>query len=147
MKQFKKLTVIGVALVTFACFCSWVNNSNNSIKCSNDGCRGQYKGVEFINDADIAHQFSNEMSAAVGNKLKELFHKGKYSKVDFDNIIMTTRGMGSGNVTYYLKIPFKRVNTKCDAYTSFDHVGGWNHQPALEARKRQLKKALILNHK
>lgn len=115
--------------------------------CTNNECYGQYEGAEFINGSDIAHQFSNKMSAAVGDKLKELFSEGEYSKVDFDNIVMTTTGMGSGNVIYYLKIPFKRVDSKCEAYTSFDHVGGWNHSPALIARKKQLNKALMINHK
>ncbi len=56
---------------------------------------------------------------------------------------MSTVGMGSGNVTYTLKIPFVFVNEKCEAYTSFDHVGGWNHTPALNARKMQLSKVLL----
>jgi hypothetical protein len=120
-----------------------LTNNSNSIECTDNNCQGQYEGAEFINGSDIAHQFSNKMSAAVGEKLKELFKRGEYSIVDFDNIIMTTKGMGSGNVIYYLKIPFKCVSTKCEAYTSFDHVGGWNHQPALEARKKQLKSALL----
>ncbi len=59
---------------------------------------------------------------------------------------MTTQGMGSGKVVYYLKIPFVRVNDPCEAYTSFDHVGGWNHSPGLEARKNQLKNALMPGH-
>ena len=50
-------------------------------------------------------------------------------------------------VTYYLKIPFVRVAKKCDAYTSFDHVGGWNHTPALSQRKKQLKGALMNGQK
>jgi hypothetical protein len=120
---------------------------NNTIECSNNECFGQYEGAEFLNGSDIAHQFSNKMSAEVGDKLKELFKLGVYSKVDFDNIIMTTKGMGSGNVIYYLKIPFKPVDTKCEAYTSFDHVGGWNHTPALGARVKQLENALIENQK
>lgn len=85
------------------------------------------------------------MSAAVGDKLKELFKAGKYSKVDFKNIVMTTKGMGSGTVRYYLYIPFARTNNPCSAYTSFDHVGGWNHAPALTARKTQLQSALMKN--
>ncbi|MFY0598139.1 MAG: hypothetical protein JXR03_00610 [Cyclobacteriaceae bacterium] len=133
-----------LALLPVVCFCSWINN-NDKIECSNNECHGQYAGAEFINGSDIAHQFSNKMSAVVGDKLKELFKMGEYSKVDFDNIIMTTKGMGTGKVIYYLKIPLKRVKTKCEAYTSFDHVGGWNHKPALEARKKQLKNALIAN--
>jgi len=122
------------------------NGQNNSIECSNNVCQGQYVGPEFINGSDIAHQFSNEMSKVVGDKLKELFHNEQFSMVDFENIEMTTEGMGSGSVIYYLKIPFKRVDSKCEAYTSFDHVGGWNHKPAVEARKKQLEKALMENH-
>ena len=51
--------------------------------------------------------------------------------------------MGSGTVEYYLLIPFIAVDKQCDAYTSFDHVGGWNHAPELAARKQQLSKALM----
>lgn len=134
-----------LALFSFLSFGSSMN-SNDLITCTNNECYGQYEGAEFINGSDIAHQFSNQMSEAVGDKLKELFKSGEYSKVDFDNIIMTTKGMGSGNVIYYLKIPFKRVDAECEAYTSFDHVGGWNHTPALEARKKQLSNALMDQH-
>ena len=42
-----------------------------------------------------------------------------------------------------LVIPFISVSEACDAYTSFDHVGGWNHAPALSARKKQLSKVLL----
>jgi hypothetical protein len=56
---------------------------------------------------------------------------------------MSTEGMGSGTVVYKLDIPFKRVEQKCDAYTSFDHVGGWDHSPALLKRKKQLKSVLL----
>lgn len=117
-----------------------------AIECSEKACSGQYTGPEFIDGSDVAHQFSNKMSAVVGGQLKELFRLDKYSKVDFDNIKMTTEGMGSGQVVYYLYIPFETVENKCDAYTSFDHVGGWNHTPALAARKRQLQAALMPNH-
>lgn len=140
----KLSTILILCLISLISFCSFIID-NSSIECSSNECFGQYEGAEFINGSDIAHQFSNKMSAVVGNKLKELFEKGEYSKVDFDNIIMTTQGMGSGNVTYQLKIPFTRVDTKCEAYTSFDHVGGWNHAPALEARKKQLNNALMNN--
>ena len=142
MKQINLLIISLLILLFFS-------NSkviNEKIECSDNGCYGQYEGAEFINRADIAHQFSNKMSAKVGDKLKELFLKGEYSKVDFDKIVMTTKGMGTGNVVYYLNIPFKRVNSKCEAFTSFDHVGGWNHAPELELRKNNLKKALIPNH-
>ena len=115
----------------------------NSITCTDKSCEGTYEGKEFINGEDIAHQFSNSMSAAVGDKLKVLYNSKKYSKVDFTKIKMTTEGMGSGSVTYTLSIPFITVNNKCEAYTSFDHVGGWNHKPALEARKAQLKNVVM----
>jgi hypothetical protein len=94
---------------------------------ADNGFVGTYVGPEFNSQGDIAHQFSNTASNLIGKKLKELYNNGKYSKVDFDGIEMSTKGMGSGNVEYFLKIPFVRVNDKCDAYTSFDHRGGWGH--------------------
>jgi hypothetical protein len=148
MKKTIKQIIISVAiLLILSGFCSYEPVETNYMECSDELCQGQYSGAEFINGSDIAHQFSNKMAEVVGDKLKALFRQGKYSKVDFDNIEMTTKGMGSGTVTYYLKIPFIRVKTPCEAYTSFDHVGGWNHKPELEARKKQLQKALMKNHK
>jgi len=122
-------------------------SQTNPIQCPDNHCQGKYIGPEFINGDDVAHQFSNTMSAIVGDKLKELYASKTYSQVDFKNIKMTTDGMGTGNVTYYLFIPFKRVSKKCDAYTSFDHVGGWNHAPALSQRKKQLSSLLLENEK
>lgn len=118
----------------------------DGIKCTENGCGGTYSGAEFINSKDIAHQFSNKMSDAVGKKLKEFYHKKKYKKVAFSSIKMSTKGMGSGKVTYTLFIPFTAVKTKCEAYTSFDHVGGWNHTPALNRRKKELKGVTMKNH-
>jgi hypothetical protein len=146
-RSIKNFGTLIIASLIVGCFFSLTNVETYSIECSTKECKGQYEGPEFISGSDIAHQFSNKMSATVGEKLKELFNKGEYSIVDFDNIEMTTKGMGSGNVVYYLKIPFKRVISKCDAYTSFDHVGGWNHKPELEARKKQLESALMKGHK
>ena len=59
---------------------------------------------------------------------------------------MSTKGMGSGKVVFSLIIPFENVENQCDAYTSFDHVGGWDHKPALNSRKNQLQKALLPGH-
>lgn len=118
----------------------------NGIACSEKGCSGTYTGSEFVNGKDIAHQFSNKMSSAVGDKLKELYYEKNYQKVDFSSIKMTTQGMGSGNVIYKLSIPFIPVNSKCEAYTSFDHVGGWNHKPALSKRKNELRKLTLNGH-
>lgn len=116
------------------------------VTCSAEGCRGTYEGLEFINGSDVAHQFSNTMSSYVGDKLKELYANKNYKKVNFSLIEMTTQGMGSGKVTYKLHIPFVSVNSKCEAYTSFDHVGGWNHKPALERRKKELKEVTMKGH-
>jgi len=130
-------------------FYSCKNNNGNQttflqeddeIICTDHSCEGTYRGPEFINGSDVAHQFSNKMSAKVGDQLKLLYKEGIFSKVDFQNIKMSTKGMGSGNVTYILTIPFKTVEKPCQAYTSFDHVGGWNHTPALASRKKQLQK-------
>ncbi len=121
-------------------------NTRTKLKCTEKGCTGRYKGPEFIDGSDIAHQFSNKMSAAVGDALKEQYKEGNYVKVDFDQIQMSTKGMGSGKVTYSLSIPFVSVPNKCDAYTSFDHVGGWNHTPALERRKEELSGVLMKGH-
>ncbi len=120
---------------------------DNEIICTDTSCQGAYSGPEFINGSDIAHQFSNKMSEKVGDQLKQLYKEGKYSKVDFQNIQMSTKGMGSGTVEYSLSIPFKTVEEPCQAYTSFDHVGGWDHSPALALRKNQLAKVLLEGEK
>jgi len=126
---------------------TYINSTEqNQITCTKKQCQGTYVGKEFIKGEDIAHQFSNQMSTAVGDQLKALYTSGDYAKVDFSKIKMTTKGMGSGNVTYSLSIPFVSVEEKCEAYTSFDHVGGWNHAPALSQRKAQLKNVLLPNH-
>ena len=120
------------------------NDTNTTtIECDENGCKGTYYGPEFINGSDVAHQFSNTMSHKVGDKLKEYYNKGLYTKVDFASIKMTTLGMGSGMVTYKLLIPFISVTEPCDAFTSFDHVGGWNHAPLLAIRKKELSNVLL----
>lgn len=148
MNSSNRLVTALIFAVAFLC-CKFkqpkleVDSETTRIHCSDEQCFGTYRGPEFVNGSDIAHQHSNIISKVVGDKLKSLFDDGKYSKVDFVNIKMSTEGMGTGNVEYELTIPFLRVDNKCDAYTSFDHVGGWNHKPALERRKRELQKALI----
>ncbi len=70
-----------LSLLTIAvCFLSCTLQKKKSIKpsgykeitYSNDGCKGTCKGLEFSNGDDVAHQFSNTMSQAVGDTLKEL---------------------------------------------------------------------------
>src|SRR5690349_17165469 len=122
-------------------------SDKTKIICTDKGCEGEYIGEEFIKGSDVAHQFSNEMSRVVGDKLKELYKNQKYVKVDFSKIMMSTEGMGTGKVVYKLTIPFEEVAGKCQAYTSFDHVGGWNHSPELSKRKSQLSNALLKGEK
>ncbi|MEH6765814.1 MAG: hypothetical protein V7655_15015 [Aequorivita antarctica] len=145
------LTILSIALC-LACKNSTENKTissqkNNQITCTDINCQGTYTGPEFTNGSDVAHQFSNKMSEKVGEQLKQLYNEEKYSKVDFSQIEMSTVGMGSGNVSYTLNIPFKKVEEACQAYTSFDHVGGWKHTPALEARKTQLSNLLLEGEK
>jgi hypothetical protein len=117
-----------------------------NISCNENGCSGRYYGPEFNNvKGDIAHQFSNSISQEVGEKLKQLYTSGLYSKVNLPKISMTTKGMGTGNVDYIIQIPFIRVQSECEAFTSFDHVGGWNHTPDLAKRKNELSSALLPN--
>jgi len=119
------------------------NQENKSIQCTENGCEGTYIGPEFINGSDVAHQFSNSMSAQVGDQLKMLYAQEIFSKVNMAKIEMFTIGMGTSQVEFYLKIPFSQVSSACEAYTSFDHVGGWNHKPSLSKRKKELSNALI----
>ncbi len=115
-----------------------------TFSCTDAGCTGTYIGPEFIRFSDVAHQFSNTMSGVVGDKLKELYKKKKLVKVNLSGIQMSTVGMnGVGDVEYRLYFPFEPVSNECLAYTSFDHVGGWDHTPELELRKRALRKALL----
>lgn len=113
------------------------------ITCTTKGCSGAYEGPEFVNGSDVAHQFSNTMCREVGDQLKALYRQGQFVQVDFPRIQMTTQGMGTGTVRYYVSIPFKRVADSCQAFTAFDHVGGWNHAPALTQRMAQLQPALM----
>lgn len=117
------------------------------LNCNDSVCSGTYVGPEFINGADVAHQFSNKMCDTVGKILKELYKKKTFVKVNFDSIVMTTAGMGSGHVNFYLKIPFIKVKDSCSAYTSFDHCGGWRHTPALEMRKKELNTIVLPGEK
>ena len=126
----KKGVVFLVASILLACS---NDEYESTISCNEEGCTGMYVGPEFDNSKpngkkDIAHQFSNKISDRVGNELKKLYTQHKYSKVDLENISMSTQDMnGTGNVTYKIHIPFVQVSDSCDAFTAFDHRGGWNH--------------------
>lgn len=123
-----------------------------SVKCTDSICIGEYIGPEFLGDIDTAHRLSNLVADSVGRKLKQLYNKKKFSKVDFKRVEMSTEGMGDGidGVRYFVKIPFLKVNFPCQATTSFDHSGGWGHKPALEKRKIDLlnpEKGIVLCNK
>ena len=115
--------------------------------CNDAGCSGTYKGPEFDDNGDVAHKYSNTMATAVGNKLKELYDAGTYVKVDMEKIKMSATSVhnneNSNPTVVTITIPFVKVTDKCEAYTSFDHVGGWGHTPELDKRKTELKKLLI----
>jgi hypothetical protein len=108
--------------------------------CNDSLCFGTYNGSEFINGSDVAHQFSNKMAAAVGDKLKELYAANKYAKVNLKGIQMSTKGMDNrGDVVYTLHIPLVLAKDSCEASTSFDHRGGWGHTPNKEKVLKQFK--------
>ena len=126
--------------------------------CTETGCKGTYSGPQFNiigrnTDGtdkwnDIAHDYSNTMSYYVGVKLKELYKQGIYVKVDLEMIKMTAnpvKNKKSADPTKVtIDIPFIRVKNKCEAYTSFDHAGGWGHLDIdLDNRKTQLSSALL----
>ena len=113
------------------------------IVCTDSFCSLNYSGPEFTIQKgeiiDTAHRMSNLISGEVGKKLKSLFDKKKYAKVDLKNIRMTSIDMDNlGSVKLEIFIPFKRVKNPCEASTSFDHSGGWDHDPEIEERKKKL---------
>jgi hypothetical protein len=136
----KKTTVLWILFGPFIIFSQ---TDSTGIICSKNGCIGTYFGLEFNENGDIAHQFSNTMSAKVGDQLKLLYTQKEYVKVDFKNIVMTTIGMGSDTVAYHLSIPFVPVKNACEGFTSFDHCGGWNHAPDIAKRRKKLSKVLM----
>lgn len=147
-----------VALFQFLCIvfaCTTSNrvesalNKEQSTKiiCNDTLCYGTYSGPEFVDGSDVAHQFSNQMAAVVGNKLKELYRANNYSKVDLQKIKMTTLGMyNKGEVEYALFIPFIKVEDSCEAKTSFDHRGGWGHKPNLDKVLTEFAKVKSLEY-
>ena len=116
---------------------------NLVIVCNDSFCKVNYSGPEFTihkgEIIDTAHRMSNLISGEVGKKLKSLFDNKKYAKVDLKKIRMTSIDMDNlGSVKLEIFIPFKRVQNLCEARTGFDHSGGWDHDPAIEKRKKQL---------
>ena len=111
--------------------------------CTDSFCKVNYSGPEFTihkgEIIDTAHRMSNLISGEVGKKLKSLFNKKKYAKVDLKKIRMTSIDMDNlGSVKLEIFIPLKRVKNPCEARTGFDHSGGWDHDPEIEKRKKKL---------
>ena len=147
------LTVIAFStLLLFSCTDNKedkIKKQNREIKkdliivCTDSLCSLNYSGPEFTIQKgeiiDTAHRMSNLISGEVGKKLKSLFDKKKYAKVDLKKIRMTSIDMDNlGYVKLEIFIPFKRVKNPCEASTSFDHSGGWDHDPEIEKRKKEL---------
>ena len=118
--------------------------------CTETGCKGTYSGPQFLrsDSSDVAHKYSNTMSNYVGVKLKELYKQGIYVKVDLKNITMAANPVQNGEnynpTKVTIDIPFIRVKNKCDAYTSFDHVGGWGHIDKGNVSRRKTKLSSLL---
>ena len=116
--------------------------------CNDSFCKVNYYGPEFaihkFKIIDTAHRMSNLISGEVGKKLKSLFDKKKYAKVDLKKIRMTSIDMDNlGSVKLEIFIPFKRVKNPCEARTGFDHSGGWDHDPEIEIRKKDLSRIAL----
>lgn len=139
------------ALLLFSCSSPKKEIKNTEIKpkknlvlvCNDSFCSVNYSGPEFTihkgEIIDTAHRMSNLISGKVGKKLKSLFDKKKYARVDLKKIRMTSIDMDNlGSVKLEIFIPFKRVKNPCEARTGFDHSGGWDHDPEIEIRKQQL---------
>jgi len=116
----------------------------DSICISDKGLTGYFKGPEYNEAGDIAHQFSNTVANRVGEYLKDRYSKKCYLKVDLDGIKIITKGLNQADSVYYaIEMPFKRV-AKCDAFTGIEHCGSWNYQPRMILNKRfkELKEGL-----
>jgi len=108
----------------------------DSIQISDKGLTGYYKGPEYNEEGDIAHQFSNKVAARVGIYLKERYLKKVYLKVDLEGVNIKTEGLDQEDSVYYaIQMPFKRV-AKCEAFTGIEHCGSWNYQPRIILNKR-----------
>ena len=105
-------------------------------KIDSKGFNGSFKGPEFDERGDVAHQFSNAIANEVGQFLKTSFLKKTYLKIDLAAIKISTKGLDQeDSVEYTVKMPFKRVE-RCAAFTGVEHCGSWNYEPKLFLNKR-----------
>lgn len=116
----------------------------DSLNISLSGIKGYYKGVEFNEEGDIAHQFSNKVAKQAGIFLKEQYQKGNYLKIDFSRTKITTKGLDLIDTVHYtIEMPFIKT-TKCQGFTGIEHCGTWDNQNGqlLKERLNDLKKSL-----
>ncbi len=159
-----KLLFIAVSIALFTLNCSTRNQKKkpsnptrpevvettptyDSICISDKGMTGYFKGPEYNEEGDIAHQFSNTVANRVGEYLKDRYSKKCYLKVDLEGINIITKGLNQVDSVYYaIEMPFKRV-AKCEAFTGIEHCGSWNYQPGILLNKRfkELREGLVKN--
>lgn len=100
------------------------SQSTYYVKITSKNFYASYKGPDFVNGDDIAHQLSNFVADTLGKYLKSEFKKGKFKKLDFEKTIINTVKNHPDSVFYNLNMPFQNVSS-CDAYTCIDHRGSW----------------------
>ncbi len=95
-----------------------------NVKITSKNFYASYKGPDFVNGNDIAHQLSNFVADTLGKYLKAEYRKGQFKKIDFDKTIIKTLKNHPDSVFYTINMPFKNVSS-CEAYTCIDHRGSW----------------------
>jgi hypothetical protein len=119
----------------------------DSIRISDTGLIGYFKGPEFDEDGDIGHQFSNTVAKIVGQYLKEAYTNERYLKVNFNKLKITTKGLDQkDSVHYIMEMPFLKVS-KCKAFTGIEHCGSWNDQPMIILDERMTELTTNLKSK
>ena len=119
------------------------------LRVDKEGFYGKYVGPEWLckvapakckePNHDIAHLFSNKVSHVIGAFLKKSYKSGKYLKIDFDNVSITTRGKDQkAKVEFIIKMPFIKTS-KCDAFTSITQRGTWVNEDNLTLDPRYKK--------
>ena len=118
------------------------NGNSTEITITQKGFFGEYIGVEFNGDGDVAHQFSNKVAKVIGKYLKQSYNKGVYLKIDFNSTkIKTDNIICDGFVDFKIYMSFVRTN-KCDAFTGIVHCGTWVNQKN-STLDRRLKNQLV----
>lgn len=99
---------------------------------------GTYIGLENTKTNDMYYEFAEQICFSVDLKLKELYDVGIYSKVDLEQIWMSSEGYGTTTVKYQIVIPLIQVS-KDDAMLSFTH----SQSSSLKRKEKELRKEII----